>query len=154
MTFGRKYWIVFTIIAQLQFAIPAFSESDKGEVELQRVKSAFDQKGVYSGKITGAAEVEYKFYIKDFFKKDVIFANATVINKTKENKVFVYHVAFFNEKDELIGCVSQSTGKNPVEPEGTIQLGSCIIRVPEEKFSEVKKFQVAVYEDVQLENTP
>jgi hypothetical protein len=91
-------------------------------------------------------KVSCNFGTTDFFGSTVIAAGATIKNTASVPMFYSYHVAFFDEKKNLIGCASQTSMNEGLKPGEETQLGSCLITVPPGALARVKSYQVTWYE--------
>jgi hypothetical protein len=88
-----------------------------------------------------------KFYISEFFGSKVINAGATVKNTGSKPMFYVFHVAFFDKENHILGCASQgSFGDEGLKPSEETQLGSLLITLPASELSKVASYQAAFYE--------
>jgi hypothetical protein len=92
--------------------------------------------------ICDLVEVQGQIYADEFFGDSVINANPTVKNTGKKSFRVDVHIAFFDENQNLIGCVSQGS---EVKPGKEKSFGSCLVRVPEDAINEVEAYKVMVY---------
>jgi hypothetical protein len=94
-----------------------------------------------------ALQARCGWYIDEFFGKKIIQARATVANRGEKRKYFHYYVAFFDKDGNLVGCAGQGAlGDKGLEPRSEMQLGSCLIPLPPEKFQEVAAYKAVLYE--------
>lgn len=83
----------------------------------------------------------------DFFGKQTVFAGINVTNTSAKPMVFEYYVAFFDKNRKLIGASAQSSfGDDGLKPGGHTQLGSCLIKLPTDKYKEIKYYEAVIYE--------
>jgi hypothetical protein len=88
-----------------------------------------------------------RFYISEFFGSKVINAGATVKNIGSKPMFYVFHVAFFDKENHLLGCASQSSfGDQGLKPGEETQLGSLMVTLPASELSKVSSYQAAFYE--------
>lgn len=116
-----------------------------GNVKLIKPASPFDKEKMHVVKLGDRLQFECNFFIDDFFDKSIIWAGANVLNPTDETMYFEYSVAFFDEKNHLVGCASQGS-YGGVEAGQSTQLGSCLITLDRRDIDRITRFQVRVYE--------
>lgn len=118
---------------------------ESGAITLREPKNPFDKSSIEVVTLGKQLEFECQFYIDDFFDKSIIWAGASVRNPTERTMYFHYNVAFFDDKNQLIGCTSQDS-YGGVEPQQTTHLGSCLIPLDRRDLERVTRYQVRVYE--------
>ncbi|HBO46259.1 MAG TPA: hypothetical protein DD670_20505 [Planctomycetaceae bacterium] len=107
----------------------------------------------------GAVEVDVgeklkgtcRFYLSDFFDKQIINAPVFLRNKSTETMHCYYYVAFFDKDGKLLGCASQ--GAELAGGDQT-QLGSCLIFLPDGARQRAVSYQVVYYESDMPIGTP
>lgn len=88
-----------------------------------------------------------KWYAGKFFDKETVFAGVTVKNTGATPKHFEYYVAFFDKDKKLVATAGQGEGGiHGVKPGESMQLGSCLITLPKDKWKEITSYQVTFYE--------
>ena len=88
-----------------------------------------------------------KFYISEFFGSKVINAGATVKNSATKPMFYVFHIAFFDKDNHLLGCASQASfGEQGLKPGEETQLGSLLVALPPSELKKVASYQAAFYE--------
>ena len=83
-------------------------------------------------------------HIIEWFGAKAISGRVDIENKTEEEIFTGYHLAFFDKKDKLLGCASQTIAFDPGEK---TMIGGAVIRLPEEQLEKVAKYRITWYED-------
>lgn len=77
----------------------------------------------------------------------MINAGATVKNTGSKPMFYVFHVAFFDKDNHLLGCVSQASFGDEGQKAGEeTQLGSMMVVLPASDLPKVASYQAAFYE--------
>jgi hypothetical protein len=83
----------------------------------------------------------------DFFGEETIFAGVTVKNTGSRPMVYRYYVAFFDKDKNLIGAAAQGSFHDAgLKPGDAVQLGSCLINLPKNRFKDIAFYQAVIYE--------
>ena len=83
----------------------------------------------------------------DFFGEQTVFAGVTVKNTAAKPMFFHYYVAFFDKDKNLVGAAGQgSFGNKGLKPGEKIQMGSCLIGLPQDKYKSIVSYQAVIYE--------
>ncbi|MFA6356242.1 MAG: hypothetical protein WCY23_03940 [Candidatus Omnitrophota bacterium] len=114
-----------------------------GECKLQ-VASAFDDDKMFEVSLkTDQMDIICKFYGGEFFDKFMVFANPRITNKAGKKINVSYHVAFFDKAGELVCSASQQS--DIAGNEKDFQLGSCLMKLPQEDLSNIVSYKIVVY---------
>lgn len=141
----HRFHVAF-VAALLAVCACARAESKSGAVKLSESKFGppDNAPAVELGK---TVKLTAKFYISDFFGSKVINAGATVKNTGSKPMFYVFHVAFFDKENHLLGCTSQSSfGDQGLKPGDETQLGSLMVMLPESELKKVTSYQAPFYE--------
>lgn len=89
-------------------------------------------------------EAVAKLHITEWFDSMAISGQVDVENKTDHEIFTSYNLAFFDKKDNLLGCASQTLSFDPGEE--TI-IGGALIQMPAAQLEKVAKYRITWYED-------
>jgi len=94
-----------------------------------------------------AVKATCKWYAGDFFGRETVFAGITVTNTASKLMFFDYYVVFYDKDKKLVGAAGQgSFGKEGLKPGESTQMGSCLIKLPKDKYKEITSYQAVIYE--------
>ncbi len=83
----------------------------------------------------------------EFFGEETVFAGIRVKNTGTKPMFFQYYVVFFDKDKKLVGASGQgSFGDEGLKPGEETQLGSCLIKLPKDKYKEIVSYQAVIYE--------
>ncbi len=117
-----------------------------GPCKLQQA-GAFDESKLFKVSMGKALRLTTRWRLDTFFEKQIINANVTVKNPTKQPLFCQFYVAFFDKQGELIGATGQgSFGDEGIAPGQEEQFGSCLIEIPPDLAGEVASFRAVLYE--------
>jgi hypothetical protein len=123
----------------------ALGETKEGACQLKRY-GPFDNDAVtvaIGEKIKGTC----KLCVADFFGRETINANVSIVNTSDKPMHCQYYVAFFDEHGALLGCAGQGTfGPKGLAAGETTQLGSCLIPLPAGLHEKAIRYKIAFYE--------
>ncbi len=91
-------------------------------------------------------EATAKLHITEWFGSKAISGQVDVENKTKTEIFTSYHLAFFDKKDNLLGCASQDIS---FDAEEKSMIGGAVIQMPPAQLERVAKYRITWYEDTQ-----
>ena len=144
MTCSAKLKAVVIALA-LAFAGSTYGAAVSGEIALKETDSSAKESFVKAFGDTLKATTAWR--VGDFFGRQTVFAGITVKNTGPKPMAFEYCVAFYDKNRKLIGAASQSSfGDEGLKPGADIQLGSCLIKLPRNKFKEIKYYEAVLYE--------
>lgn len=133
------------IALALGFAVTTRGAAVSGEIALKETDSPAKESFVKVFGDTLKATTHWR--VGDFFGKQTVFAGVTVKNIGKSPLAFEYCVAFYDKDRKLIGAASQSSfGNEGLKPGTDLQLGSCLIKLPKNKYKEIKYYEAVLYE--------
>ena len=116
-----------------------FRQIESGKIKLQ--KGFLNAHNVTLGKrLKGTA----KLHLTDFFGAKAISGQVDIENPTKAEVNMAYHLAFFNDQGEMLGCASQAMAFPAGEK---TSLGSAIIHLPNRELEKITSFRIVYYED-------
>ena len=138
--------VIFAAVIILFLGISAVkAEIKQGPCKLKQ-GGAFDE-DVFTVKVGKQIKGTCKFYIDEFFGKKIVNANIKIENTTSMPLYCHYHVAFFDDSGNLVGCASQGTfGDDGLGPGESTHLGSCLITLPLGQHEKISSYKVAFYE--------
>jgi hypothetical protein len=118
-----------------------------GEIALKETDSSAKESFVKA--FGDTLKVTTSWRVGDFFGKQTVFAGVTVKNTGTKPIAFEYCVAFYDKNRKLVGAASQSSfGDEGLKPGTDLQLGSCMIKLPKNKYKEIKYYEAVLYEMV------
>ena len=133
------------IALALAFVSSTHGAAVSGEITLKQTDSSAKESFVKAFGDTLKATTTWR--VGDFFGKQTVFAGVTVKNTGTKPLAFEYCVAFYDKNRKLIGAASQSYfGDDGVKPGAELQLGSCMINLPKDKYKEIKYYEAVLYE--------
>lgn len=122
-----------------------YAASVSGEIALKETDSFAKESFVKVFGDTLKATTSWR--VGDFFGKQTLFAGVTVKNTGVKPLAFEYCVAFYDKDRKLVGAASQSSfGDEGLKPGTDLQLGSCLIKLPKNKYKEIKYYEAVLYE--------
>lgn len=123
----------------------AYAASVSGDIVLKETDSFKKESFVKVFGDTLKATTTWR--VGDFFGKQTVFAGVTVKNTGAKPLAFEYCVAFYDKDRKLVGAASQSSfGDEGLKPGADIQLGSCLIKLPKNKYKEIRYYEAVLYE--------
>jgi hypothetical protein len=140
--------IVLAVLVLVTFSLGVYALPStivkSGNCKLQKA-GPFDKKKVFSVNLKNAdAAVSCKFRGGDFFRKFMLFAIPQVTNLSGKPFRISYNVAFFDNKNNLVACVSQSWDNIEANANG-FTLGSAMVQIPQEKFNDISSYKLVIY---------
>ena len=136
---------VVAIALALAFVSSTHGAAVSGEIALKETDSSAKESFVKAFGDNLKATTTWR--VGDFFGKQTVFAGVTVKNTGAKPLTFEYCVAFYDKNRKLIGAASQSyLSDDGVKPGTEIQLGSCMIKLPKDKYKEIKFYEAVLYE--------
>ncbi len=138
------------LLSAIAVAPPAQSKGKKNDNEpFTRVIA---EKIKLTDKFSKAEEVELgnelgavaKLHITEWFDTMAISGQVDVENTTDHEIFTSYHLAFFDKKDNLLGCASQTLSFDPGEE---TMIGGALIQMPAAQLEKVAKYRITWYED-------
>jgi hypothetical protein len=135
------------IALALAFVNSTYAAAVNGEIALKETDSFAKESFVKA--FGDTLKVTTSWRVGDFFGTQTVFAGITVKNTGAKPLAFEYCVAFYDKDRKLIGAASQSSfGDEGLKPGTDIQLGSCLIKLPKNKYKEIKYYEAVLYEMV------
>ena len=136
---------VVVIAVALAVAGSSYGAAVSGEIALKETDSFTKESFV---KVFGdTLKATTKWRVGDFFGKQTVFAGVTVKNTGTKPLAFEYCVAFYDKNRKLVGAASQSSFSDEgLKPGTDLQLGSCLIKLPPNKYKEIKYYEAVLYE--------
>jgi hypothetical protein len=114
-----------------------------GEIALKES----DSRGGFIKNFGTTLKATTSWRVADFFGKQTVYAGITVKNLGPKPVAFEYSVAFYDKDRRLVGAASQgSFGESGLKAGGELQLGSCLIKLPPNKYKEIKYYEAVLYE--------
>jgi hypothetical protein len=136
---------VVAIALAMAFVTSTYGAAVSGEIALKETDSFSKESFVKA--FGDTLKVTTSWRVGDFFGKQTVFAGVTVKNTGPKPLAFEYCVAFYDKDRKLIGAASQSSfGDEGLKPGTDIQLGSCLIKLPKNKYKEIKYYEAVLYE--------
>jgi len=133
------------IALALAFVSSTHGAAVSGEITLKETDSFAKECFVKAFGDTLKATTSWR--VGDFFGKQTVFAGVTVKNTGTKPLTFEYCVAFYDKNRKLIGAASQSyLSDDGMKPGLELQLGSCMIKLPKDKYKEIKFYEAVLYE--------
>ena len=117
----------------------------RGEIKLNYEKSAFDA-NVFKTEFGDTVKATTSWYAGEFFGEETVFAGVTVKNTGTTPMSYNYYVAFFDKNKKLVGTAAQGSVSSGLKPSQETQLGSCLIRLPKDKYKEILYYEAVIYE--------
>ena len=118
----------------------------QGNIKLNYSDSIFDDnnfKKEFGNVVKGSVD----WHAGNFLGKETLFAGVKVKNTGTKPMFFNYYVAFFDKDKNLVGAAGQSFfGKEGLVPGREMQMGSCLINLPKDKYKEITSYQAVLYE--------
>ena len=136
---------VVAIALAAAFITSTHGAAVSGEITLKETDSFAKESFV---KVFGdTLKATTKWRVGDFFGKQTVFAGVTVKNTGTKPIAFEYCVAFYDKNRKLVGAASQSSFSDEgLKPGTDLQLGSCLIKLPKDKYKEIKYYEAVLYE--------
>jgi hypothetical protein len=132
----------FALLAS--FSVEAASIS--GAVTLKE-SGAFEGDAPFKKEFGDIVKATTDWRTGDFFGDETVFAGVTIKNTGTKTMVYRYYVAFFDKDKKLLGTAAQgSFHDSGLKPGGTVQLGSCLIHLPKDRYKEIASYQAVIYE--------
>ena len=130
--------------ALISFVSTSSGAAINGEIALKET----DSRGGFIKNFTGTSlKATTGWRVGDFFGKQTVFAGVTVKNTGTKPMAFEYCVVFYDKDRRLVGAASQgSFGDSGLKPGGELQLGSCMIKLPRDKYREIRFYEAVLYE--------
>ncbi len=132
-------------ILLLFIAVVTRAESLQGEITLKYSDSGFSDDAFKKefGKIVKATT---QWHAGEFFGQETVFAGIEVKNTGTKPMFFEYYVAFFDKNKKLVGATGQGSFGDGLKPGEETQMGSCLIKLPKDKYKEITSFEAVIYE--------
>lgn len=142
---ARLTLVISGILLVTSMCACAVAEVKRGPAKLQESKFG-PPENAPAVEMGRTVKVTAKFYISEFFGSKVVSTQAAVKNTGSKPKFYVFHVAFFDKDNHLLGCASQgSFGDEGLKPGDQTQLGSLMVTLPASELSKVASYQAAFY---------
>jgi hypothetical protein len=123
---------------------PTFGATVSGDITLKET-DAF-AKDSFVKEFGDTLKATTRWRVGDFFGKQTVFAGVTVKNTGTNLLAFEYCVAFYDKNRKFVGAASQSSFGDGLKPDDDLQLGSCLIRLPNDKYKEICYYEAVLYE--------
>ena len=133
-----KKSIFITMVLTLCINIFAAPLAKSGKCKLSEKKAV--EVTLKDSKVQVLAE----FKEGDFFGSSTLFAVPKVTNLAGKKMKLSYNVAFFDKKNKLLACTSQSFDI-PADANG-FQMGSALISIPKDILDQIDSYQLVIYE--------
>lgn len=120
--------------------------SIEGEIHLKYSDSGFGN-DVFKKEFGDVVKATCDWHAGDFFGEETVFAGVTVKNTGTKPMYFNYYVAFYDKDKKLVGATGQgSFGKDGLAPGKESQMGSCLIKLPKDRYKDIISYQAVIYE--------
>ncbi len=120
--------------------------SIEGEIHLKYLDSSFGD-GVFKKEFGDVVKATCAWRAGDFFGEETVFAGVTVKNTGSKPMYFNYYVAFYDKDKKLVGATGQgSFGTDGLAPGKETQMGSCLIKLPKDRYKDIVSYQAVIYE--------
>lgn len=130
----------------LFFALSLRAASIEGTIQLKYTDSMFSEE-TFKKEFGDVVKATCNWHAGDFFGEETIFAGITVKNTAKKPMFFNYYVAFYDKDKKLIGASGQgSFGDDGLKPGEETQMGSCLIKLPKNRYKDIVSYQAVLYE--------
>lgn len=138
-----------TTILSLLFLLAASLQAQsliEGDIKLNYSKSSFSD-NVFKKEFGGVVKATTQWRAGDFFGEETVFAGVKVKNTGTKPMFYHYYVAFFDKDRKLVGAIGQgSFGDDGLKPGKETYLGSCLIKLPKDKYKSIASYQAVIYE--------
>ncbi|MDB6027848.1 MAG: hypothetical protein JWM68_4071 [Verrucomicrobiales bacterium] len=133
-------------LAFLFLALSLRAESIQGDIKLDYSDSSFSDK-TFKKEFGSKVKATTSWYAGEFFGEETVFASINVKNTATKPMFFNYYVAFFDKDKKLVGATGQgSFGQDGLKPGEESQMGSCLVKLPKDKYKEIVSYQAVIYE--------
>ena len=118
----------------------------QGDIKLNYSESMSDENN-FKKEFGNVVKATTSWYAGDFFGEETVFAGVTVKNTGTKPMFFHYYVVFFDKEKNLVGATGQgSFGDDGLKPGAETQMGSCLIKLPKDKYKAIASYQAVIYE--------
>ena len=138
--------IILRIILPLLFTASLHAAAISGDIQLKYSESFGSGEG-FRKEFGDVVKASCNWSAADFFGQETVFATVTLTNTGPKAMFYNYYVAFFDKDNNLVGSAGQgSFGDAGLKPGGNVQLGSCLIHLPPDKYKEITSYKAVLYE--------
>ena len=138
--------LIAQLLLPLFIAAAAQAASISGEIKLNYA-DPFAGDSSFKKEFGDVVKATTSWHVGDFFGQETVFGGVSLKNPSSKTMYVDYYVAFFDKNGRLIGTASQGTfGNAGLEAGREIQLGSCLIHLPKDKYKEITSYQAIIYE--------
>jgi len=118
----------------------------QGDIKLNYSESMSDDNN-FKKEFGNVVKATTSWYAGDFFGEETVFAGVTVKNTGTKPMFFHYYVVFFDKEKNLVCATGQgSFGDDGLKPGAETQMGSCLIKLPKDKYKAIASYQAVIYE--------
>jgi hypothetical protein len=118
----------------------------QGDIKLNYSESMFAD-NAFKKEFGNVVKATTSWYAGDFFGEETVFAGVTVKNTGTKPMFFHYYVVFFDKEKNLVCATGQgSFGDDGLKPGAETQMGSCLIKLPKDKYKAIASYQAVIYE--------
>ncbi len=128
-------------------AMFARSASIEGEVELKETKGFREG---FTRTFGDNIKARTQWRVGDFFGSQTVFATVSVTNAGVKPLAYEFYVAFYDKDQKLVGSAGQGSSGDGFVSGRETQLSSCLIKLPPNKYKEIKFYQAVIYESEPL----
>jgi len=128
------------------FAVSLRAATIEGTIQLKYSNSMFSE-DTFKKEFGDVVKATCNWRAGEFFGEETVFAGITVKNTGKKPMFFNYYVVFFDKDKKLVGASGQgSFGDDGLKPGEETQMGSCLIKLPKNRYKDIVSYQAVIYE--------
>jgi len=138
--------IILPVILSLLFTATLRAAAISGDIQL-KFSESFGGADGFRKEFGDVIKATCNWSAGDFFGQETVFATVSLKNTGSKAMFYNYYVAFFDKDNNLVGAAGQgSFGDAGLKPGGDVQLGSCLIHLPKDKYKEITSYKAVLYE--------